>query len=140
MMKAILQLTYSDMAMSQALGLVSDLKLGWYTSIPPREMFACQILGTVLGALTNCMYIHTMSADNPRLHLSISNKRKAPISRWHTCRSHRTMDWSLTSRILLRLNHLGCGRSRSFLRRKISLVVCGIRTRRDRPACLFLGA
>lgn len=40
--------------MSQALGLVGDLKLGWYTSIPPREMFACQILGTVLGALTNC--------------------------------------------------------------------------------------
>jgi hypothetical protein len=43
------------MAMSQALDLVSDLKLGWYTSIPPREMFACQILGTVIGAITNCM-------------------------------------------------------------------------------------
>lgn len=42
------------MAMSQALQLVADLKLGWYTSIPPREMFAAQIIGTVLGALTNC--------------------------------------------------------------------------------------
>lgn len=42
------------MAMFQSLQLVSDLKLGWYTSIPPREMFAAQILGTVLGALTNC--------------------------------------------------------------------------------------
>jgi hypothetical protein len=42
------------MAMSQALSLTNDLKLGWYTSIPPREMFACQIMGTVLGALTNC--------------------------------------------------------------------------------------
>lgn len=42
------------MAMSQALQLTSDLKLGWYTSIPPREMFACQIIGTVIGALTNC--------------------------------------------------------------------------------------
>lgn len=40
--------------MSQALNLVSDLKLGWYTSIPPREMFACQILGTIIGALANC--------------------------------------------------------------------------------------
>ena len=40
--------------MSQALNLTSDLKLGWYTSIPPREMFACQIIGTVLGALANC--------------------------------------------------------------------------------------
>lgn len=44
------------MAMFQSLQLVSDLKLGWYTSIPPREMFAAQILGTVLGALTNCTY------------------------------------------------------------------------------------
>lgn len=43
------------MAMSQALNLVSDLKLGWYTSIPPREMFACQVLGTIIGALANCM-------------------------------------------------------------------------------------
>lgn len=40
--------------MFQSLQLISDLKLGWYTSIPPREMFAAQILGTVLGALTNC--------------------------------------------------------------------------------------
>jgi hypothetical protein len=47
-------LTSIDMAMSQALSLVADLKLGWYTSIPPREMFACQILGTIIGALANC--------------------------------------------------------------------------------------
>ncbi|ORY28793.1 OPT oligopeptide transporter protein-domain-containing protein [Naematelia encephala] len=44
---------FGYMAMSQALALTNDLKLGWYTSIPPREMFACQILGTVLGALAN---------------------------------------------------------------------------------------
>lgn len=42
------------MAMSQALALTGDLKLGWYTSIPPREMFACQILGTIIGCFTNC--------------------------------------------------------------------------------------
>ena len=46
----------TDMAMAQALSLTNDLKLGWYTSIPPREMFACQILGTILGAITNCAY------------------------------------------------------------------------------------
>lgn len=45
---------FGYMAMSQALQLVADLKLGWYTSIPPREMFAAQVIGTVLGALTNC--------------------------------------------------------------------------------------
>lgn len=48
------------MAMFQSLQLVSDLKLGWYTSIPPREMFAAQILGTVLGALTNCKLLHCL--------------------------------------------------------------------------------
>ena len=42
------------MAMSQALALTADLKLGWYTSIPPREMFACQIIGTILGCFANC--------------------------------------------------------------------------------------
>lgn len=47
-------LTHLDMAMSQALSLAGDLKLGWYTSIPPREMFAAQIIGTILGALANC--------------------------------------------------------------------------------------
>jgi hypothetical protein len=55
------------MAMSQALQLTADLKLGWYTSIPPREMFACQVIGTIIGALTNCMqyrsysYLHSNS-------------------------------------------------------------------------------
>ncbi|WVW79403.1 OPT family small oligopeptide transporter [Kwoniella bestiolae CBS 10118] len=51
---------YGYMAMSQALALTSDLKLGWYTSIPPREMFACQILGTVLGALANYVTLESV--------------------------------------------------------------------------------
>lgn len=57
------------MAMSQALSLTNDLKLGWYTSIPPREMFVCQILGTVLGALTNCAYLASYLSLTPLLHL-----------------------------------------------------------------------
>jgi hypothetical protein len=48
-----------DMAMSQALALTSDLKLGWYCSIPPKEMFATQIIGTILGAFSNCQSIPT---------------------------------------------------------------------------------
>nr|XP_019009874.1 OPT family small oligopeptide transporter [Kwoniella pini CBS 10737]OCF48655.1 OPT family small oligopeptide transporter [Kwoniella pini CBS 10737] len=51
---------YGYMAMSQALALTADLKLGWYTSIPPREMFACQIIGTVLGALTNYVTLESV--------------------------------------------------------------------------------
>lgn len=53
--------SHVDMAMSQALSLTADLKLGWYTSIPPREMFACQILGTVLGCFANCQSLTTGS-------------------------------------------------------------------------------
>ncbi|WWD21237.1 OPT family small oligopeptide transporter [Kwoniella shandongensis] len=51
---------YGYMAMSQALALTEDLKLGWYTSIPPREMFACQIIGTVLGALANYVTLESV--------------------------------------------------------------------------------
>ncbi|EIW67086.1 hypothetical protein TREMEDRAFT_40668 [Tremella mesenterica DSM 1558] len=59
---------FKDMAMSQALDLVQDLKLGWYMSIPPREMFACQILGTVLGALCNYItLVSVLSSKRPYL-------------------------------------------------------------------------
>ncbi|WVQ81284.1 OPT family small oligopeptide transporter [Cryptococcus sp. DSM 104549] len=51
---------YGYMAMSQALALTADLKLGWYTSIPPREMFTCQIIGTVLGALANYVTLESV--------------------------------------------------------------------------------
>ncbi|KAL1405078.1 hypothetical protein Q8F55_008701 [Vanrija albida] len=51
---------FGYMAMSQALQLTSDLKLGWYTSIPPREMFACQIIGTVIGAITNYITLQSV--------------------------------------------------------------------------------
>jgi len=39
--------------MSQALALVSDLKLGLYCKIKPRAMFICQSYGTALGAVVN---------------------------------------------------------------------------------------
>ncbi|OCF40952.1 OPT family small oligopeptide transporter [Kwoniella heveanensis CBS 569] len=60
---------FGYMAMSQALALTADLKLGWYTSIPPREMFACQITGTVLGALANYVTLESV-LDSKRLFLN----------------------------------------------------------------------
>jgi OPT family oligopeptide transporter len=39
--------------MVQGLTFVSDLKLGHYTKIPPRAMFLCQIIGTVIGGFVN---------------------------------------------------------------------------------------
>ena len=35
--------------MSQALSFTADMKLGHYMKIPPRSMFLCQIVGTVVG-------------------------------------------------------------------------------------------
>lgn len=40
-------------SMAQALGLVSDLKLGLYCKIKPKAMFLCQSYGTALGAVVN---------------------------------------------------------------------------------------
>lgn len=68
---------FGYMAMSQALQLIADLKLGWYTSIPPREMFAAQVIGTVLGALTNCGCYTTLGLPaDVTLHSVLSSKRE----------------------------------------------------------------
>ncbi|TPX37132.1 hypothetical protein SmJEL517_g01015 [Synchytrium microbalum] len=49
----ILFKTYGYMTLSQALNLVSDLKLGVYMKIPPRAMFIGQFYGTTIGAVVN---------------------------------------------------------------------------------------
>nr|XP_018259221.1 OPT family small oligopeptide transporter [Kwoniella dejecticola CBS 10117]OBR81379.1 OPT family small oligopeptide transporter [Kwoniella dejecticola CBS 10117] len=70
---------YGYMAMSQALALTADLKLGWYTSIPPREMFACQIMGTVLGALANYVTLESvLQSKRPYLNGSVVD----PTGQW----------------------------------------------------------
>ncbi|KAI8866189.1 OPT family small oligopeptide transporter, partial [Ramicandelaber brevisporus] len=43
--------TYGYITMSQALDLTADLKLGQYMKIPPKHLFICQSLGTLLAAL-----------------------------------------------------------------------------------------
>jgi len=44
--------TWGYIGLSQALKFVSDMKLGHYMKIPPRSMFAAQIIGTVVTATT----------------------------------------------------------------------------------------
>ncbi|KAJ1934285.1 hypothetical protein EC988_008856, partial [Linderina pennispora] len=41
---------YSYMAMSQALSLISDQKLGHYMKVPPRHMFWAQVVGTIIAS------------------------------------------------------------------------------------------
>ncbi|KAI8388651.1 OPT family small oligopeptide transporter [Radiomyces spectabilis] len=45
--------TYGYISMAQCLTFVSDLKLGHYTKIPPRAMFAVQMVGTFLAGIIN---------------------------------------------------------------------------------------
>ncbi|KAJ1565319.1 hypothetical protein HK405_012627, partial [Cladochytrium tenue] len=45
--------TLSYMAMAQGLVLVADLKLGHYMKIPPRAMFAVQLVSTVIAMLVD---------------------------------------------------------------------------------------
>ncbi|KAI8872587.1 OPT family small oligopeptide transporter [Ramicandelaber brevisporus] len=42
--------TYTYICQTQALFLISDLKLGHYLKIPPRHLFVCQSVGTLLAA------------------------------------------------------------------------------------------
>jgi hypothetical protein len=46
---------YSGTALNQAASMLSDLKLGQYTKIPPRVTYIVQMVGTIVGAMLNCM-------------------------------------------------------------------------------------
>ncbi|CAI8587039.1 unnamed protein product [Vicia faba] len=45
--------TYGYISMAQALTFISDFKLGHYMKIPPRSMFAVQLVGTVVATTVN---------------------------------------------------------------------------------------
>ncbi|KAL0407021.1 UNVERIFIED_CONTAM: Oligopeptide transporter 1 [Sesamum latifolium] len=45
--------TYGYISMSQALGFLSDFKLGTYMKIPPKSMFIAQLVGTVVASSVN---------------------------------------------------------------------------------------
>ncbi|KAL0310930.1 UNVERIFIED_CONTAM: Oligopeptide transporter 1 [Sesamum angustifolium] len=42
--------TYGYISMSQALGFLSDFKLGTYMKIPPKSMFIAQLVGTIVAS------------------------------------------------------------------------------------------
>jgi OPT family oligopeptide transporter len=42
--------TWGENTMGQALSFTTNLKLGHYMKIPPRSMFFCQIVSTIVGS------------------------------------------------------------------------------------------
>ncbi|KZS99888.1 OPT oligopeptide transporter [Laetiporus sulphureus 93-53] len=61
---------YSSQSLSQAVSMLSDLKLGQYTKLPPRSTFSVQMVGTIIGALLNYVIMQTV----------VNNKRAVLLS------------------------------------------------------------
>ncbi|KAH9075656.1 OPT oligopeptide transporter [Lactarius deliciosus] len=57
--------TYGYIMMAQALQFTSDMKLGHYMKVPPRSMFWCQIIATVVAGTTQLAVQQWMFADIP---------------------------------------------------------------------------
>jgi OPT oligopeptide transporter protein len=57
--------------MAQALQFTSDMKLGHYMKVPPRSMFFCQIVATVVAGTTQLgvqqWYVSCLTILNGRL-------------------------------------------------------------------------
>ncbi|CCM06550.1 uncharacterized protein FIBRA_08825 [Fibroporia radiculosa] len=63
---------YSGQSLTQAQSMLSDLKLGQYTKLPPRACFAVQIVGTIVGGIFN--YVITQDIVNNERTILLSNE------------------------------------------------------------------
>ena len=52
---------YGNSTAYQTLLMLQDLKLGQYVKLAPRVTFLMQILGTIVGAILNCMPFSVLS-------------------------------------------------------------------------------
>ncbi|KIJ55709.1 hypothetical protein M422DRAFT_220506 [Sphaerobolus stellatus SS14] len=66
---------YSYRSLKQAAFMLSDLKLGQYTKLPPRVTFIVQIAGTVVGALINYVIMQTVVTNERDILLSNEGTR-----------------------------------------------------------------
>ncbi|CCM04119.1 uncharacterized protein FIBRA_06280 [Fibroporia radiculosa] len=63
---------YSSQSLTQAQAMLSDLKLGQYTKLPPRVCFIVQIVGTIIGGVFN--YVITQDVVNNERTILLSNE------------------------------------------------------------------
>jgi len=63
---------YSSVSLTQATSMLSDLKLGQYTKLPPRATFIVQIAGTMVGAVLN--YVIMQIVVNNERTILLSNQ------------------------------------------------------------------
>jgi len=62
---------YGSNSVTQALSLLSDLKLGQYMKLSPKATFTMQILGTLIGAVLNFAIMETVTDSRREILLSI---------------------------------------------------------------------
>ncbi|PCH44089.1 peptide transporter MTD1, partial [Wolfiporia cocos MD-104 SS10] len=66
---------YSSQSLTQAAGMLGDLKLGQYTKLPPRTTFSVQMAGTIVGALLNYVIMQTVVRNERAILLSDEGTR-----------------------------------------------------------------
>jgi len=59
--------TYGYITMAQAMQFTADFKLGHYMKVPPRPMFWCQVVGTVIAGTAQLGVMTWMFANIPDL-------------------------------------------------------------------------
>ncbi|SGY75947.1 BQ5605_C005g03461 [Microbotryum silenes-dioicae] len=62
---------YSSNSVAQGSTMVSDLKFGQYTKVPPRAMFMVQAAGTLLGAILNLIIMNSIVNAQRAILLSV---------------------------------------------------------------------
>ncbi len=108
------------MAMSQAIDLLRDQKLAHYLHIDPKGLFLAQLIGTLLGCVTNYVTVkQVIDAKHAYLDGSVADPT-AQVSFWfgqqkecsgaETAHSS-TVDGKIASGVLFSFGDLGSGRT-----------------------------
>ncbi|KAE9597886.1 putative oligopeptide transporter, OPT superfamily [Lupinus albus] len=72
---------YGNVSMKQAIFFLQDFKLGHYMKIPPRAMFAAQVLGSIIGAVVHIVTAWWLMNTVP----NICNRDLLPTGSPWTC-------------------------------------------------------
>ncbi|KDE05562.1 hypothetical protein MVLG_04057 [Microbotryum lychnidis-dioicae p1A1 Lamole] len=62
---------YSSNSVAQGSLMVKDLKLGQYTKVPPRALFALQAVGTLLGSVLNLVVMNSIVSSQREVLLDV---------------------------------------------------------------------
>ncbi|KAE8214885.1 hypothetical protein CF327_g1737 [Tilletia walkeri] len=73
---------YGYMTMSQALDLVTDMKLGHYMKVPPKHMFVAQTLGTVIGCVVNYVVLRIVLDPSGGYRNFLDGSEVDPTGQW----------------------------------------------------------